>query len=55
MVRFLQSQGFAIVRIRGSHHVMQRGNLLLFPRMGPNAAYWDIDMSPAQFSERWTA
>lgn len=25
MVRFLQSQGFSIVRIMGSHHIMQRG------------------------------
>ena len=24
MVRFLESQGFSIVRIRGSHHVMAR-------------------------------
>ena len=25
MVRFLESQGFSVVRIRGSHHVMARG------------------------------
>ncbi|MCI0536205.1 MAG: type II toxin-antitoxin system HicA family toxin [Verrucomicrobiales bacterium] len=24
MVRFLESQGFSVVRIRGSHHVMTR-------------------------------
>ena len=24
MVRFLESQGFSIVRVRGSHHVMAR-------------------------------
>jgi predicted RNA binding protein YcfA (HicA-like mRNA interferase family) len=27
MVRFLQSQGFVIERIRGSHHFMRRGPL----------------------------
>ena|GEM_PF-5259094 len=24
MVRFLQAQGFAVARIRGSHHVMEK-------------------------------
>lgn len=25
MLRFLQTQGFAVVRVRGSHHVLARG------------------------------
>lgn len=27
MVRFLESQGFAVIRVRGSHHIMARGDL----------------------------
>ena len=64
MVRFLQSEGFAIVRIRGSHFVMQRGAAhTVVPahaaqtlRIGTlRGILRDIDMSPAEFSERWTA
>jgi len=64
MIRFLQSQGFTIVRIRGSHHVMQRGALhTVVPAHGVQTLrigtlrgiLRDIDMSPVEFSERWTA
>jgi len=27
MVRFLESQGFRVVRVRGSHHVLVKGDL----------------------------
>ena len=58
MVRFLQSLGFAIVRIRGSHHVMQRGTLhTVVPAHGAQTLrigtlrgiLRDIDMSPVEF------
>jgi predicted RNA binding protein YcfA (HicA-like mRNA interferase family) len=62
MVRFLESEGFTLVRVRGSHHVMARGgthttvpvhaNQTL--RMGTlRGVLRDIDMSPARFSEVW--
>jgi len=62
MVRFLESQGFAVVRIRGSHHVMARGNThTTVPvhgsqtlRLGTlRGILRDIEMGPARFAERW--
>jgi predicted RNA binding protein YcfA (HicA-like mRNA interferase family) len=62
MVRFLQSQGFTVVRIHGSHHVLQRGtshttvpvhrgqNL----RMGTlRGILRDVELSPLQFTDLW--
>lgn len=62
MVRFLESQGFTVVRIRGSHHVMQRGALrTTVPVHGHqtlrtgtlHGILRDIEMPPAEFSELW--
>src|SRR5262245_26931601 len=61
MVRFLESPGFTVVRIRGSHHVMAKGALrTVVPihagqalRIGTlRGVLRDIDMSPAQFADR---
>ena len=64
MVRFLQSQGFSIVRITGSHHIMQRGTQHTSVPVHGNQTLKigtfrgilrDIDMSPAEFNRLWTA
>ena len=63
MVRFLESQGFEVVRIRGSHHILVKdalrttvpvhGNQTL--RVGTlRGILRDVDMSPADFAERWS-
>jgi predicted RNA binding protein YcfA (HicA-like mRNA interferase family) len=63
MVRFLESQGFKIVRIRGSHHVMARGELRTsVPVHGSQTLkigtlrgiLRDIDISPQVFAGLWT-
>jgi predicted RNA binding protein YcfA (HicA-like mRNA interferase family) len=62
MVHFLESQGFAVVRIRGSHHVLARdsarttvpvhGSQTL--RIGTlRGILRDIEISPAKFTELW--
>ena len=62
MVRFLESQGFKVVRIRGGHHVLARskthttvpvhGNQTL--RIGAlRGILRDMEMSPAKFAELW--
>ena len=60
MVRFLQSRGFTVLRIRGSHYVMARGEAhTVVPvhggqdlRIGTlRGILRDIEMSPAQFEE----
>jgi predicted RNA binding protein YcfA (HicA-like mRNA interferase family) len=62
MVSFLESQGFTVVRVRGSHHVMapdtQRtsipvhGNRAL--KIGTlRGILRDIDMSPDEFERLW--
>jgi predicted RNA binding protein YcfA (HicA-like mRNA interferase family) len=62
MVRFLESQGFAVVRIRGSHHILVKGELrTVVPVHGSETLrigtlrgiLRDVDISPAQFTERW--
>ena len=62
MVRFLDWQGFAEVRIR-SHHVMQRGTAhTTVPVHGSKklrigtlrGTLRDIDMSSAEFTSHWT-
>lgn len=60
MLRFLQKQGFEIVRVRGSHHFLQReerrtsvpvhGNQSL--KIGTlRSILRDIDMEPDRFEE----
>jgi predicted RNA binding protein YcfA (HicA-like mRNA interferase family) len=62
MVRFLELQGFTVVRVRGSHHVMARdtqrtsipvhGNRAL--KIGTlRGILRDIDMSPDEFERLW--
>jgi predicted RNA binding protein YcfA (HicA-like mRNA interferase family) len=63
-VRFLERQGFSVARVRGSHHFMERGNQrTTVPVHGSDvlrigtlrAILRDIDMSPAQFEQLWSA
>jgi predicted RNA binding protein YcfA (HicA-like mRNA interferase family) len=62
MIRFLEQQGFALVRVRGSHHVLARGtahttvpahgNQVL--RIGTlRGILRDVEMSPGQFLDLW--
>ena len=60
MVHFLQQQGFTIVRVRGSHHVLARGDSRttvpvhgsLTLRIGTlRGILRDIEMGPAEFAE----
>ena len=62
MIRFLQYNGFAVVRIRGSHHVMARGPLRTTVPVHGNATLKvgtlrgilrDVEMSPAEFADLW--
>ena len=62
MVRFLQREGFALVRVRGSHHAMAKGELRT---TGPvhgsrrlkigtlRGILRDIRMGPVEFEKRW--
>jgi predicted RNA binding protein YcfA (HicA-like mRNA interferase family) len=62
MVRFLRGQGFTVVRVRGSHHFLERGeqhtsipvhgNVVL--KIGTlRAILRDIDMGPEEFERLW--
>ena len=62
MVRFLESRGFVVVRIRGSHHVMHLGAVhTTVPvhshetlRIGTlRGILRDIEMSPQKFTDDW--
>ncbi|MCC6587885.1 MAG: type II toxin-antitoxin system HicA family toxin [Bryobacterales bacterium] len=62
MVRFLQSRGFAVIPIRGSHHVMFRGDLRTsLPVHGSEALkigtlraiLRDVDIGAEQFVRLW--
>jgi predicted RNA binding protein YcfA (HicA-like mRNA interferase family) len=64
MVRFLEDQGFTIIRIRGSHHIMARGaQRTSVPVHGNNVLkigtlkgiLQDVDMSPEEFERLWNA
>jgi predicted RNA binding protein YcfA (HicA-like mRNA interferase family) len=59
MVQFLKRQGFTVVRIRGSHHVLVKGELrTVVPVHGGQglrtgtlrAILRDIDLSPIEFA-----
>jgi predicted RNA binding protein YcfA (HicA-like mRNA interferase family) len=63
MVRFLESQEFSIVRIRGSHHIMARqevrtsvpvhgGQTLKIGTL--RGILRDIDLSAYDFARLWT-
>jgi predicted RNA binding protein YcfA (HicA-like mRNA interferase family) len=62
MVRFLQEQGFSIVRIRGSHHFMEHGEHRTSVPVHANrplkigtlrSILRDIDLSPDEFHALW--
>jgi predicted RNA binding protein YcfA (HicA-like mRNA interferase family) len=62
MVRFLELQGFTVVRVRGSHHVMARDTQRTSIPVHGNSALKigtlrgilrDIDMSPDEFERLW--
>lgn len=62
MVRFLAQQGFAVVRIRGSHHFLERGNKRTSVPVHGNrplkvgtlrSILRDIDLSPTEFEQLW--
>jgi predicted RNA binding protein YcfA (HicA-like mRNA interferase family) len=59
MVRFLERQDFSLVRVRGSHHFLERGDQhTTVPVYGNQTLKMgtlrgilrDIDMSPAEFT-----
>jgi predicted RNA binding protein YcfA (HicA-like mRNA interferase family) len=62
MVRFLESEGFAVIRVRGSHHVLAKGELRTVVPVHSNQTLRigtlrgilrDVEMSPAEFAGRW--
>ena len=62
MVRFLELQGFTVVRVRGSHHVMardtQRTQFQFMATVRSKLELFgvflrDIDMSPDEFERLW--
>ena len=61
MVRFLESEGFTLLRARGSHHMMAKGDLrTVVPVHGSRVLkvgtlrgiLRDIRMSPREFEEK---
>ncbi len=62
MLRFLASQGYTVVRVRGSHHVMaqdtKRTSILVHDnnvlKIGTlRGILRDIEMSPEEFERLW--
>ncbi|MGI8782471.1 MAG: type II toxin-antitoxin system HicA family toxin [Acidobacteriota bacterium] len=62
MVGFLERQGFAVVRIRGSHHFLERGKQRTSVPVHGNrslkigtlrAILRDVEMSSAEFTRMW--
>jgi len=62
MVRFLEKQGFELVRISGSHHFLKRDELKTSVPVHGNQTLKigtlrgilrDVQMSPAEFQNRW--
>lgn len=62
MMRFLESQGFRLVRIRWSHHIFERGTQrTVVPVHGSETLkigtlrgiLREIELSPARFAELW--
>ncbi len=63
MARFLEQQGFTLIRIRGSHHYFSRGDQRTSVPVHGNRSLKvgtlrsilrDINMAPAEFEELWT-
>lgn len=64
MVHFLKRQGFAVVRVRGSHHVMGHGTQRTTVPVHGNRPLRigtlrkilrDISVTPEEFEQRWHA
>ena len=62
MLAFLKRQGFSVVRVRSSHHVVNRGDLYTTMPVHGNQTLKigtlrkilrDIEMSPEQFTRLW--
>jgi predicted RNA binding protein YcfA (HicA-like mRNA interferase family) len=62
MIRFLESQGFSVIRVRGSHHFLERGSQHTSVPIHGNqtlkigtlrSILRDIDMSPSEFEKLW--
>ena len=60
MIRFLEKQGFTVVRVRGSHHFLERGNQRTSVPVHGNrnlkigtlrSILRDIGLSPAEFEK----
>ena len=61
MVRFLEREGFALIRIRDSHHVLQHGSLHTTVPVHGNRdlkigtlrkVLRDVELSPTEFERR---
>ena len=61
MLRFLEHEGFSLLRIRGSHHFLNRGDIdTVVPVHGNRPLKTgtlrkilrDIDVTPAEFADR---
>lgn len=61
-LEFLRREGFELVRTRGSHHVVRRGDFITtVPVHGHRTLkigtlrkiLRDLDWSPGEFTERW--
>ena len=64
MVRFLQGQGYRVLRTRGSHHFLENGDRRTsVPVHGTSplkigtlrGILRDIELSPAEFERLWNA
>jgi predicted RNA binding protein YcfA (HicA-like mRNA interferase family) len=62
MVSFLESLGFTVIRVRGSHHVMAQGTKRTTVPVHGNSVLKigtlrgilrDIEMSPDEFEHLW--
>lgn len=62
MVRFLERQGFGVIRVRGSHHVMESGPLHTVVPVHGNKTIRigtlrkilrDVGLSPDAFEQLW--
>ncbi|MFV1968228.1 MAG: type II toxin-antitoxin system HicA family toxin [Pirellulaceae bacterium] len=62
MARFLQRQGFTLLRVRGSHHYLGRGDQHTSVPVHRNQTLKigtlrgilrDINLSPDEFADRW--
>ena len=62
MVRFLEQQGFTVVRVRGAHHFMERGDQRTSVPVHGNRSLKigtlrgilrDIGISPTEFQQLW--